>query len=102
MANGNTEHERRASQTVTSYISPAASAQGSARITALQSRIATVLSTSLSDLEISEALQLLDARGTRNTAETRRKLRLELQEESIESNGHIVQDFRTVAEVRGR
>ncbi|GAM85520.1 hypothetical protein ANO11243_035270 [Dothideomycetidae sp. 11243] len=70
----------------------------SARVNALQTRIATVLSASYADLEISEALQTLDARGVQNTAETRRNLRLELQQELIASNGQVVKDFGAVAE----
>lgn len=41
---------------------------------------------------------MLDERGTKNTAETRRNLRLDVQEELIQCNGEIVHDFGQVAE----
>ncbi|KAF2152758.1 oligomeric Golgi complex subunit 6 [Myriangium duriaei CBS 260.36] len=103
MTTGYFNAERRTSNSLASPLfspppqSPS-SAQGSARANALQTRIATVLSASYADLEISEALHTLDARGVENTAETRRNLRLELQQELIACNGQIVKDFGTVAE----
>lgn len=66
---------------------------------ALSSRITGVLSASYADLEIRDALETLDARGIRNTAETRRQLRLDVQKEVIQCNGEIVKDFGQVAEV---
>ena len=68
---------------------------------ALSSRITSVLSASYADLEIRDALETLDARGVRNTAETRRQIRLDVQKEVIQCNGEIVKDFGQVAEVRG-
>lgn len=41
---------------------------------------------------------MLDERGLQNTAETRRNLRLDVQQELIECNGEIVEDFGKVAE----
>jgi hypothetical protein len=67
---------------------------------ALSSRITSVLSASYADLEIRDALETLDARGVRNTAETRRQIRLDVQKEVIQCNGEIVKDFGEVAEVR--
>ncbi|KAK4216390.1 oligomeric complex COG6-domain-containing protein [Rhypophila decipiens] len=64
----------------------------------LSSKVASVLSTSYADTEFREALSLLDGRGLVNTAETRRKLRLELQKEVINSNGEIIAEFAKVAE----
>ncbi|KAM7193756.1 Conserved oligomeric complex COG6 domain containing protein [Naviculisporaceae sp. PSN 640] len=64
----------------------------------LSSKVASVLSTSYADTEFREALSLLDGRGLVNTAETRRKLRLELQREVINSNGEIITEFAKVAE----
>ena len=66
---------------------------------ALSSRITSVLSASYADLEIRDALETLDARGVRNTAETRRQIRLDVQKEVIQCNGEIVKDFGEVAEV---
>jgi hypothetical protein len=66
---------------------------------ALSGRITSVLSASYADLEIRDALETLDARGVRNTAETRRQIRLDVQKEVIECNGEIVKDFGQVAEV---
>lgn len=66
---------------------------------ALQSRITSVLSASYADLEIRDALATLDAREIRNTADTRRNLRLEAQQELIECNGDVIRDFGSVAQV---
>jgi conserved oligomeric Golgi complex subunit 6 len=68
------------------------------RSNALQNRISSVLSASYADLEIRDALSILDARGTKNTAETRRNLRLDVQQELIECNGEIVRGFGKVAD----
>ncbi|KAL1841018.1 hypothetical protein VTJ49DRAFT_7534 [Mycothermus thermophilus] len=64
----------------------------------LSSKVVTVLSSSYTDTEFREALGLLDERGISNTAETRRRLRLDLQKEVIDSNGEIIDDFAKVAE----
>lgn len=74
--------------------SPAAPAPKS---TAIQSRITNVLSASYADLEIRDALSILDGRKIVNTSETRRNLRLDVQQELIQCNGEIVQDFGAVA-----
>lgn len=66
---------------------------------ALSTRITSVLSASYADLEIRDALETLDARSIRNTAETRRQLRLDVQKEVIQCNGEVVKDFGQVAEV---
>lgn len=66
---------------------------------ALSTKVASVLSTSYADTEFREALVLLDERGLVSTAETRRKLRLDLQKEVISSNGEIISEFAKVAEV---
>ncbi|KAF2835579.1 oligomeric Golgi complex subunit 6 [Patellaria atrata CBS 101060] len=68
------------------------------RSNALLSRITTVLSASYADLDIRDALETLDARGVKNSQETRRQLRLDVQKEVIQCNGEIVQDFGQVAE----
>ncbi|KAI8298540.1 Conserved oligomeric Golgi complex subunit 6 [Colletotrichum sp. SAR11_59] len=60
--------------------------------------LTTVLSTSYADSEFRDALQLLDGRGLKNTPETRRQLRLELQKEVIDSNGEIVFQFGRVTD----
>jgi hypothetical protein len=82
--------------------SPATPLAGSASrgANALSNRITSVLSASYADLEIRDALETLDARGVRNTAETRRQIRLDVQKEVIQVNGEIVKDFGEVAEVR--
>ena len=68
--------------------------------TALSNRLTSILSTSFADGEIREALKTLDARGIRNSADTRRNLRLDVQKEVIDCNGDIIKDFGQVAEVR--
>jgi hypothetical protein len=66
------------------------------RSNALQNRITSVLSASYADLEIRDALGAYDERKLTNTAEARRNLRLDVQEELIQCNGEIVQDFGQV------
>lgn len=67
---------------------------------ALSNKISTVLSASYADSEIREALRTLDEKSIKNSAETRRKLRLDVQKEVIERNGDIIKDFGHIAEVR--
>lgn len=66
----------------------------------LASKVTSVLSASYTDSDIRDALNLLDKRGIENDAETRRRLRLDIQKEVIESNGDIIREFGQVAEVR--
>ena len=70
------------------------------RSNALSNKLSGVLSASYADSEIRDALRSLDDRKIKNTADTRRKLRLDVQNEVIQRNGAIVQDFGHVAEVR--
>lgn len=63
------------------------------------SKVTAVLSTSFADSEFRDALSLLDDRGTINTPDMRRQLRLDLQKELIDSNGDIINQFGKVAEV---
>lgn len=72
---------------------------GSKGPSALASKITAVLSSSYSDLDIRDALEVLDSREFRNTADSRRHLRLDVQKEVIQCNGEIVTDFGQVAEV---
>ncbi|KAL1582731.1 hypothetical protein WHR41_08602 [Cladosporium halotolerans] len=65
---------------------------------ALQNRITSVLSASYADLEIRDALNVFDERNLTNSAEARRNLRLDVQEELIQCNGEVVQDFGQVAQ----
>jgi hypothetical protein len=66
----------------------------------LSAKVTSVLSASYADLEIRDALNLLDERGVKSNAETRRQLRLDIQKEVIDSNGLIIREFGVVAEVR--
>lgn len=70
------------------------------RSTALSTKLSGVLSASYVDSEIRDALRSLDEKEIRNTADTRRRLRLDVQKEVIQRNGAIVQDFGHIAEVR--
>lgn len=70
------------------------------RTHALSSKVTSVLAASYADLEIRNALALLDERKLVNSAKTRRQLRLDVQKEVIESNGAIIREFGHVAEVR--
>ena len=67
---------------------------------ALSNKLSSVLSASYADSEIRDALQTLDERRIKNTAETRRRLRLDVQKDVVERNGDIIKDFGHVAEVR--
>ncbi|KAI9743357.1 MAG: Golgi transport complex subunit 6 [Claussenomyces sp. TS43310] len=80
-----------------SSTSPSTS-QSAFRPNALASKVTSVLAASYADLEIKDALNLLDRRGLENTAATRRQLRLDVQRDVIESNGAIVREFGQVAE----
>ncbi|KAI9820811.1 MAG: Golgi transport complex subunit 6 [Phylliscum demangeonii] len=68
------------------------------RQSALSNKITSVLSTSYADPDIREALGMLDQRGLHNSAEARRRLRLDVQKEVMDCNGAIIQDFGQVAE----
>jgi len=74
-------------------------ANTASRSSALSNRLTSVLSASYADSDIRDALATLDLRNTRNTPETRRQLRLDVQKEVIDCNGDIVKDFGKVAEV---
>ncbi|KAI9816595.1 MAG: Golgi transport complex subunit 6 [Pycnora praestabilis] len=67
------------------------------RPNALSNKLTSVLSTSFADLDIRDALETLDAKGTENTQETRRQLRLDVQKEVIECNGDVIKEFGGVA-----
>ena len=67
---------------------------------AISNKLSSILSASYADSEIRDALHTLDEKGIRNTAETRRKLRLDAQKEVTQRNGAVVQEFGHVAEVR--
>ncbi|TVY40221.1 Conserved oligomeric Golgi complex subunit [Lachnellula occidentalis] len=68
------------------------------RTNPLSSKVTSVLSASYADPDIRDALSLLDTRNVENNAETRRRLRLDVQKEVIESNGDIIREFGHVAE----
>jgi conserved oligomeric Golgi complex subunit 6 len=78
-------------------VSPPTPATPGARPSALSSRITSVLSASYSDLEIRDALGILDNRGFKNTSESRRRLRLDIQEEVIQQNAEVLNDFKGLA-----
>lgn len=82
-----------------SPLSPAGSGPLPIRSSALSNKITTVLSSSYADSDIRDALSILDARDVHNNADTRRKLRLDAQQEVIECNREVVEDFGKVAEV---
>ncbi|CAK7266217.1 Golgi transport complex subunit 6 [Sporothrix epigloea] len=64
----------------------------------LTSKVISVLSASYTDADFRDSLALLDGRQTRNNAETRRRLRLDVQKEVIDINGEVISDFGRVAE----
>lgn len=68
------------------------------RSNALSSKVSSLLSASYADIEIRDALSLIDERNIENNAQTRRQLRLDVQREVIESNGVIIKEFGHVAE----
>jgi conserved oligomeric Golgi complex subunit 6 len=75
------------------------SSQSGSRTEAVSSRLTSVLSASFTDLEIRDALGILESSGIRNTPDTRRRLRIDVQQNMIDYNGDIVKDFGAVAEV---
>lgn len=81
-----------------SSLSPTSTPQAQ-RSNPLSSKITSVLSTNYTDSDIRDALALLDKQRLENTAETRRRIRLDLQWDVIQSNGEIVGEFAHVAEV---
>ena len=70
------------------------------RSNALSNKLSGVLSASYADSEIRDALRSLDEKEIKNTAVTRRRMRLDVQKDVIERNGTVVQEFGHVAEVR--
>jgi conserved oligomeric Golgi complex subunit 6 len=64
----------------------------------LSSKLNTVLATSYADSDFRDAIALLDTRSVRNTPDTRRQLRLQVQKNVIASSAGIIQEFRHVAE----
>ena len=71
----------------------------SSRSNNFSSKVSSVLSISYADVEIRDALHLLDERGIENNAETRRQFRMDVQKEVIESNGDVLRGFCHVANV---
>lgn len=69
------------------------------RANPLSSKVTSVLSTNYTDSDVRDALALLDSQNLVNTAETRRRLRLNVQKEVIVSNSKIIHEFGHVAEV---
>jgi len=67
------------------------------RLGTLTTKITTILSSSLANIEIRDSLEALDSRHIQNTSSTRRNLRLDLQAEAIKSNFEIIHDFGNVA-----
>lgn len=65
----------------------------------LTSKVTSVLSASYTDADFRDSLALLDERGVHNNAETRRRLRLDVQKDVIDSNGEVIAEFGRVAEV---
>ncbi len=65
----------------------------------LASKVTSVLSASYADADFRDSLALLDERHVQNNAETRRRLRLDVQKEVINSNGGVIAEFGRVAEV---
>jgi hypothetical protein len=64
----------------------------------LASKLSTVLATSYADSDFRDAVALLDQRSVRNTAETRRQLRLHVQKDVISSSAGVIQEFGQVAD----
>jgi len=62
-------------------------------------RVTAVLSSAYSDTEFRETLSALDERATNHDAESRRQLRLHLQRDVIEHDGHVVDEFGKIADV---
>ena len=68
----------------------------------LANRLSNILSASYADIEIGEVLRVVENTDIKYGTTDRRHLRLEITKGVIECNATIVDDFRQVAEVRGR
>ncbi|KAL9625109.1 MAG: hypothetical protein Q9160_000838 [Pyrenula sp. 1 TL-2023] len=80
-----------------SGLTPTAGLAG--RSNAFTNKLTSVLSVSYADSDTRDALEILDGKHVSNTAETRRRLRLDAQKEVIDCNGAVVRDFGKVADV---
>lgn len=78
-------------------LSPGSNEPPGSRNNALANKVTSILSSSIADIEIRDALETLDRRELHNTADTRRNLRRDIQKELIDINGEIVNDFGQVA-----
>lgn len=81
--------------------SPTGDNNSSKRSNALSNKLTSVLSSSYADSETRDALRLLDARGARNAEDTRANLKYDAQQDVIQANAKIVDDFGLVANVCG-
>lgn len=78
---------------------PVAPGSTSKPIHPLSSKVTAVLSTSYSDAEFRDVVNLIDSRKVQNDGRTRRQLRTELTKEVIDRNGEVLDEFGKVAEV---
>lgn len=81
-------------------LSSPADGNPSKRSTLLSNKLTSVLSSSYADSETRDALRLLDARGVQNAEDTRLNLKADAQQEIINVNARIVDDFGKVANVQ--
>lgn len=88
------------SNDIESVLSPSGDATGaSKRSNALSNKLTNVLSSSYADSETRDALRLLEMRGAQNVEDTRLSLKFDAEQEVIEANARIVNDFEKVANV---
>lgn len=81
-------------------LTPSGDGSSSKRSAILSNKLTSVLSSSYADSETRDALRLLDARGAQNTEDTRFNLKADAQQEVIDVNARIVDDFGKVANVQ--
>ncbi|KAI9798821.1 MAG: hypothetical protein M1825_004994 [Sarcosagium campestre] len=98
MTTGYFQEKHSATRTLESPSTPLSPGPPGSRTSALSNKVSSVLSSSYADLDIREALGILDERGVTNTPETRRHLRLDAQREVVDCNAEIIEDFGKVAE----
>lgn len=86
------------SSALTSARAPSSTPPSKGHSNPLANKVSSVLSSSYADSEFRDSLALLDENHVQNNAETRRRLRLDIQKEVIESNGEVIAEFGRVAE----
>ena len=65
----------------------------------LSQKLTSILSSSYADADIRDALQALDRRLAHNSPDSRRQLQINIQDDVIQTNAVIVNEFSKISEV---